>query len=504
MRFLHAKSISIFLLSGYLLISGSGSAGLIEKDPYSIPLKIKYKEKLNILIPPFEGELSEERKYAKELIRNYLGDKILLYKKIRFPYTFIDFKANPFNSSDREQKKFNNPESGKKINGTEDIKERFLEVNLIENDRISDDRKNAGLDRRELIDSARADILITGELKQDINNLKIKIKISNNIYGNVILIEKDGPFKNIYQLLDALSYEVIKAIIVKYSYIAVTSNEKGAAIYIDDRYFGRTDKSDILLESGSHKITLIKEDNSERLTTVILKERSTKLLHIEFITEEKNLRNSIKIVTEPDKAKVYIDSSFIGISPIVKNGLRDGTYRVRVEKEGYITKYQTIVIDTGKETNTKNDLSLTLEKGDSREYYFSRTSAYNNLFIGSSFGVVISSVSYLYFGLRANDQDAKLNKLSSSDPDYAAKKDKIEDRKDKYKVYQQISLYTAIGMIISAGIFYYLDKAQDDIDIAFYFPQINSCNYAEENFTGSASLPFLMERGAGIVFTKSF
>jgi hypothetical protein len=503
MNFIKIKHISIILIQGLIFLSGSGSADIIDKEPYSIPSKIQYKDNLYISILPFAGELSEERKYVMDLIKNYLGDNILIYKKIRFPYTFIDLKANAFNSRNKEVSKFKQPEKEK--NNDEEIKERFLELKLIEDKTISADKNLAGIDSMELIAVPGTDILISGEVKQNVNNLKIRIKVINNIYRKEFIIEKEGTFKNIDQLMGSLSHEVIKAIIAKYSYVNISSNEKDAAIYIDDRYFGRTDKSGILLESGIHKFLFLKKNYTVNTTTVNLAEKSTASLHIDFSTKDISPMNIIDITTEPDKARVYIDSDFIGLSPIVKNDLPPGIYRVRVEKEGYITKYQTIEVNSWKNNKNeiKNELLVILEKGNSKEYYFSRTSAYNNLFICSSFGIVISSASYLYFGLKVNDQNAKLKNLSTGDPDYAAKKSKIQDRKDKYNLYRQISLYTAGAMIISAGVFYYLDKAQDDVSIAFYFPQKNY--YINKSFTNNSSSSLSsIEKGAGIIFTKSF
>jgi hypothetical protein len=506
MRFLSIKSISVILILGSIFLSGSGSADLVDKEPYIVPSKIKYKENLNIVILPFSGELSEERKYFNDLIRNYLGDNILLYKKIRFPYTLIDFKTYGFSSSGKETKKSDiSAESGGNKVKDEGKKDHFFELKLIEDKTISEGKIFNSLVPGDIPDVKGKDIFVTGEIKQELNNLKIRIKVTNEIYGKDFLIEKEGTFKNIDQLLETLFKEVIKSIIAKYSYLNISSNEKNAAIYIDGRYFGRTDKSAIILESGSHKISLIKADHTEKITTVTLPEKSTESLRIDFDTKDISSINSIKITTDPDNAKVYIDSDFTGISPVVKSYMTPGSYRIRIEKEGYITKYQTIVIG-GKEDRDRNDnviqdLSFKLENGDSKEYYFSRTSAYNNLFICSSFGIVLSSASYLYFGLKVNDQNARLKNLSTGDPDYAAKKDKIEDRKDKYKLCQQISLFTAGAMIISAGIFYYLDKAQYDINIAFYLPQNY---YSDKAFKSSYSLMAPIEKGAGIIFTKSF
>jgi hypothetical protein len=295
MNFIKKKYVNFILLFGCIFLSGPGYAGIVEKEQYSIPPKIKYKDTLNIAILPFTGEISEERKYIKDLLKNSLADTLLLFKKIHFPFSFIDSRTNAFGKSGKNSEKINSPE----------INEQFLEVKLTDDKIIIPDKKIIDIDSLELITIPGTDIVITGTLKQDINNLKIKIKVINNIFGKAFTIEKEGTFKNIDQLLESLSNEVIKAVIVRYSYVNISSNEKDAAIYIDDRYFGRTDKSGILIESGFHKIVLSKTTSAEKTITVNLAEKSTESLQIDFNIKDYFPKNNIIITTVPDKAKIY-------------------------------------------------------------------------------------------------------------------------------------------------------------------------------------------------------
>ncbi|MFH0974751.1 MAG: PEGA domain-containing protein [Spirochaetota bacterium] len=486
MKFFKTGFISFVLINIFILFPNIGFADIIKKAPYSIQPKVKHKDNLNILILPFNGELSDERKYIIEYIKDYLGDKILLYKKLRFLYKFNDFKSNAFNSDEKFKIKNENNINAEILND-EKRYDGFLELQIIDVKKTDVAAEIIDINSQELIAIPGTDIIITGALTQYKNNLKIKVKIINNIYAKVFQIEDEGTFKNINILLDQIAQEAIKSIIFHYSFLNIFCNEKNSGIYVDDRYFGRTDRTGILLESGDHKVVVLKEKVAEKTTNINIAEKTSASLQINFSSADLFHKNSIKITTTPDNARVYLDSNFIGLSPVIKDDLIDGTYRMRIEKEGYITKYQTIKI--GNDKINKNDFYINLETGDSKQYYFTRTSAYYNLFLCSSFGIVLSSASYLYFSLKINDENVKPNSS--------------QDKKDKYAFYKQISLYAAGITIISAGIFYYLDKTQYDIAIAFYSPQKNYFfNY--DTFSFNSSSHYLSDKGLGIIFSKSF
>lgn len=493
--------IIILLLS---LFTGTyiGFADIIEKKPYSIPAETKYKTDLNIAVLPLSGELSEERKYIKSLIKNHIADNILQYKTIYYSPSLIEFKKTAFSS----KKKLENNISYEDNKANEKIDAgRFLTLKLVEDNKLVQLKTNSNIESQEWYNYPGIDIIISGAVVQDKQNLKVILKVFNNFILKKVSIDKEASFKNIDQLLKTLSQEVIMAVIDRYSFLNITSNEKNARIYIDDRFFGRTDKSGILLEAGNHNVVVIKENYIAKKIQLNLEEKAIKTINIDFSQADPIPRNTIQITSIPEKAKVYLDSNYIGLTPVVKNDLNNGKYRLRVEKDGFITNYQTVEFDKDKD-KIKN-VSLNLEKGDSNERYFSRTTAYNTLFKSSFFGIAFTSASYIFFGLKVDDERAKLRSLSTSDPNYESKKDKIQKRKDNYYLYQQISLYTLGAIIISAGIFYYLDKAQDDIAIALYMPQQGLTNSSSGSLSINSSSFYKsnqIEKNICIIITKSF
>ncbi len=66
-------------------------------------------------------------------------------------------------------------------------------------------------------------------------------------------------------------------------------------------------------------------------------------------TEQPVEKGSIVIQTEPLEAKVYFNEKFVGASPLQGKYLTDGSYRVRVIKDGYEIWEQDVTINTGAE-----------------------------------------------------------------------------------------------------------------------------------------------------------
>ncbi len=501
------KALPCIFIFICLLASRSLSAGIIDKEAYRIPPEIKYKKALTFAVLPFSGKLSDERKYVTGLVANYISGKLLLYKKIMTGRPVIDFERSAFDSAGNVQGAGSSREGAGFLNleqAGEDTVKKILSETAGDQGRKAD-----------LLDPAIAagtDIIITGEIVQSGNNLSASLRVFNRFYGRVWDIAVEGTFRNIEKFLEDLSLEVNKAVITHYAYLSLYSDEKEAAVYIDDRFFGRTDRKDILLEAGMHKVEVSKENTGFNTVYVELAEGASESLRVDLKGSSVRGREMfspekvrLSITTVPDGARVYLDSDFLGLSPVVKYGIGSGIFRLRIDKEGYITKYSTI--DTDRETGDSLDLNFTLEKGNSKDYYFKRTSVFNILFKSSLLGAGISSASYIYFGVRKQDESAKLRELSSSDPDYYDKKSSLEDKRDSFELYRQISLYSLGAMIISAGIFYYFDVAQDDIAIAVYYPAGNfNFNYTGQQtarlFSGFSN--FSKDACFGISITKSF
>ena len=68
----------------------------------------------------------------------------------------------------------------------------------------------------------------------------------------------------------------------------------------------------------------------------------------------------LTVVTEPEKAKVYLDGNFQGKSPVTVDAVRGGTHEIRAELPGYALAKRTVEIASGGDTTEKFQLESIL------------------------------------------------------------------------------------------------------------------------------------------------
>jgi hypothetical protein len=417
----------------------------------------------------------------------------LSYGHVRVSRALLNFERKPFDPMGREA--LIQPEEN-----------RFLEL------RVLDIKSIAGKGEGEFSDSAIesvagkvADVVLAGEVNQRKERLEVTISVSHRIYGKELTIVREESFKRIDSLLDELASETIKAIIFDYAFINITTNPAGAALYVDKRYMGRSNRSNMVVESGHHELLIKKDGLEEKRIEISIPSRETRSITVALSEKRDTIAREILVVTHPGEARVYLDSDFIGYSPVKIGDLYSGVYRIRVEKRGYITVYRTI----SSEDVVPERLELYLRRGSDEDYYFSRTTAYRNLFQLSLLGSVTGLISWFYFDLRIEEERAKVRGFQYDDPinptpeeiiAYDKMKERRDDRVNRLGIYRDISLYSAAALLLSAGIFYYLDLMQDDIEIAiYYFPE-----YTSVHCTGMAYERCSYAREAGIAVTLRF
>ena len=129
------------------------------------------------------------------------------------------------------------------------------------------------------------------------------------------------------------------------TYLIITSDQDDAVIYIDDKFAGikETSKSFDIGTFHTWKI----ECNMYHT------ESGTLVLNDKTIVDKKLLPNFgyINVATYPeDGAKVFVDGEYVGESPCKTGRLKSGAHSVKVMKEMYDSKEQSIVVTDGQTT----------------------------------------------------------------------------------------------------------------------------------------------------------
>lgn len=479
------KSVLFFFISIHIV-----NAGIINKDPYAISGENRNKKDISIAVL-FSGSISDERKYLMPLFTHSIENCILSYKKIRVPETIPQFRRYEWI-----------PSGGVKTDKAvqESCEDNFLEVIKCPEDKINEISKIIKSGKRDSLSLSEINIIITGNIFQSEEDIDIELKVYNNIYGNVTSINKKDSIKDVDKLLENLYPEILKAVISDYGLLNVKSDEKNAFIYIDGRSFGRTDKDNIIIEPGPHEVTVSMDQMSSAGSVVNIEEGSSKTVLLS--PGKMPLYGKISITSNPEKARVYIDSGLRGVTPLIITNLEKGNYRLRIDMDGYITQYRTVNIAEGSSDN----IVINLEKGDNKEHYFSRTDIYYTLFKYTLIGTTICAFTYVYIGMKIEDKRADLRgfEKTHTPEEYLIYKKKNDKKVNELRTYRSISLYTAAALLISAGIFFYLDVSQDDIDIALYNPDLGRRDLIDSGYTFSVYNPSVSYKSIGCGVTLYF
>lgn len=131
--------------------------------------------------------------------------------------------------------------------------------------------------------------------------------------------------------------------------LLVESLPAESEVLIDGAFRGKTPLLLTDLPGGEHRITIKRDGYETKEATQVIADRQPKLLSLEL----KSLLTAIKIISTPEKAKVYLDGSFVGESPQSIQNVLAGKHQIRVEMDGYELFQQEVEVK-GKEEYTVN------------------------------------------------------------------------------------------------------------------------------------------------------
>ena len=135
--------------------------------------------------------------------------------------------------------------------------------------------------------------------------------------------------------------------------LSLSSSPSGADVYINGDYRGETPLM-LSLSPGGYTVTFRKEGYREETRYITLSVGEFRSIHVDL----KPLQATLKLRTDPSGVDVYIEGKYVGTTS--ENGLilvlDPGTYRIRLEKEGYETEIFMVELETGEETNVFKEL----------------------------------------------------------------------------------------------------------------------------------------------------
>ncbi len=211
------------------------------------------------------------------------------------------------------------------------------------------------------------------EIKSDIISLKIKIinNILHQLLGEIELTFDKMDYQRGDVFIEPSVWNKIKPIFLgdDIASLKVTTNIDNVLVYIDDKYVGRTRKEskDIFslsldaIESGSHKIKLIKNNYKKIEGYIHLGKGQNSLIKVEM--ELLKSQSAILLYISESDADVWLDMSYVGTTSkdnilddkssstkehpylFIIDDVYEGVHKIRVEKDGFNPFVKKVTID---------------------------------------------------------------------------------------------------------------------------------------------------------------
>ncbi|MCC5847672.1 MAG: PEGA domain-containing protein [Verrucomicrobia bacterium] len=125
--------------------------------------------------------------------------------------------------------------------------------------------------------------------------------------------------------------------------LIVHSNPSGATVYVDGRNEGSTPVSLDRVQQGERDLVVELNGYADfRRTVSIVAGESAR------VTAELSARpGSLRVVTIPSGARIYVNDVFKGESPVAEESIAPGAYVVRAELRGHADQARTVRVDRG-------------------------------------------------------------------------------------------------------------------------------------------------------------
>ena len=142
--------------------------------------------------------------------------------------------------------------------------------------------------------------------------------------------------------------------ITHFGLVSVSSTPSEASIYLDGTYKGTTPKTIFDVPVGDHSILLTKSGYYDKTATIFVV-----LNQVAYLSESLDAKTGeIDISSDPSGAKVYLDDSYKGITPIMIFDVPEGYHTVKLTKPGYWDYCETLYVSARSKEFVSGHLSL--------------------------------------------------------------------------------------------------------------------------------------------------
>ncbi|MEK7392534.1 MAG: FlgO family outer membrane protein [Fibrobacterota bacterium] len=207
----------------------------------------------------------------------------------------------------------------------------------------------------------QAEAILTGEVSRFGDLIQLDARLISVETGQVLVAE----YAQIqgYDKLRAAILQISKSLELKYlrrwmGDLVVSVQPVEGEIYLDDQYLGKASlkeplKVENLLE-GTYSLRVLASGYSNYTEAVAIKPKIRREVQVAM----KSLPGTLKLMSEPQGAKVTINNKELGKTPMQIDTVAEGQYRVVYELPGFVSMDRQVEVRSGQQTEVKGVLKV--------------------------------------------------------------------------------------------------------------------------------------------------
>ncbi len=259
----------------------------------------------------------------------------------------------------------------------------------------------------------KADYLVAGNFyfsADDKNTIIVDLVFYNAIKNEIYPMQHKSEVEKIYDNLDGLSAKISSFFETGEEIdITIDAGNTSAMIYLNGAYIGRSPAKS-RIETGSHSLTVEREGFKPLRRVIEVTQSGRRKFNIRL--EDKTYHGQLSVTSDPPGAKVYLDMTYLGLTPLVASTLPPGTHRIRVSKDGMVDRFVGVELVEG----TLIRKHVEMEEGDTLFVYrdpgyLLLDWTYDEMTLYSGITVLASYGSWGYWKMAANDKADSIREM---------------------------------------------------------------------------------------------
>ena len=234
----------------------------------------------------------------------------------------------------------------------------------------------------------------------------------------------------------------------------ISTKPKNSSIYVNRIYLGVSPVQIEMLPPGAYEVEAFQEfykKHSEVVNVPLVKKRYLSL-------QKETPTTNIFVETKPSGARVYLDITYKGRSPISIKNISQGRHQVKVVKEGFRSEQKSILVQPQKDVRLSFRLTSDMKKPLPANHAWGPLT-YEHLYISSFVSSVVFFSLGIYFSVEASQtRERLLVSLNGRTPENYTSEDLRTIDQSKQEADQEetfsTSFYVVGGLLAGLGTYF--------------------------------------------------